>query len=250
MPRLPRCKSKSGIYHIMLRGINQQVIFEEKEDYERFIQTIKKYKLVSGYRIYGYCLMSNHIHLLLKVEKEQLDVMLKRIAGSYVYWYNLKYYRKGHLFQDRFRSEAVDDERYFLTVLRYIHQNPIKAGVVKDLQEYQYSSYVAYIDGMCDLVDIDYAYSLIPKDDFARFNNEVSDDKCLDIEEQRFRINDDDAKRIIKEISNCESSAEIQALDMNMRDRCIRECKKRGLSIRQISRLTGISFAIVRKIQI
>ena len=69
MPRLPRQKSDSGIYHIMLRGINQQVIFEDDEDYFKFIETLENYKVVSGYKVFAYCLMSNHIHILIKVLK-------------------------------------------------------------------------------------------------------------------------------------------------------------------------------------
>ena len=154
MPRAPRLKSQSGIYHIMLRGINQQVIFEDEEDYFKFIETLKDYKAVSGYNVFAYCLMSNHIHILLQVCKEDLDVIMKRIAGSYVYWYNWKYYRKGHLFQDRFKSEPIEDDEYFLTVLRYIHQNPIKAGIVEKLDEYVYSSYNEYMkDSVSNLLE-------------------------------------------------------------------------------------------------
>ena len=120
MPRQARRKSKSGIYHVMLRGINKQVIFEDEEDSLKFLETLKNYKAISGYKIFAYCLMSNHIHLLLKVEKENLDLIIKRIAGSYVYWYNWKYHRSGHLFQDRFKSEPVEDDMYFLTVIRYM----------------------------------------------------------------------------------------------------------------------------------
>lgn len=110
----------------MLRGINGQIIFEEDYDKKKFIETIKTYKAISGYKIFAYCLMSNHIHLLIKVEIEDLDLIIKRIAGSYVYWYNWKYKRTGHLFQDRYKSEPVEDDEYFLTVVRYIHQNPMK----------------------------------------------------------------------------------------------------------------------------
>ena len=89
MPRQARKRSKSGIYHIMLRGINKQIIFEEAEDYQRFLDTVKKYKIVSGYTIYAYCLMNNHVHILLKVGQEDLDLIIKRIAGSYVYCRNV-----------------------------------------------------------------------------------------------------------------------------------------------------------------
>ena len=248
MPRLPRQKSDSGIYHIMLRGINQQVIFEDDEDYFKFVATLENYKAVSGYKVFAYCLMSNHIHILIKVEKEDLDLIMKRIAGSYVYWYNWKYYRKGHLFQDRFKSEPIEDDSYFLTVLRYIHQNPVKAGIVKSIDDYRFSSYNDYIDEDIDIVDSDFAFSLIKKDEFIAFNNEKNDDVCLDIDPKEFRINDSDARKIIRKISKCDNATEFQELSQEKRDRYIRKLKERGLSIRQISRLTGVSFAIVRKV--
>jgi putative transposase len=134
MPRNARKKSESAIYHIMLRGINKQTIFEDDEDKEKFIQTS------CGYNLYVYCLMSNHVHFLLKTNKEPLEKIMKRIGASYVYWYNWKYERIGHLFKDRFRSEPVEDDAYFLTVLRYIHQNPLKAGFVQDIAKYRYKS--------------------------------------------------------------------------------------------------------------
>jgi len=86
MPRKARTKSTSGIYHIMMRGINRQVIFKGEEDYSKFIHTLKRYKGQCGYEIYAYCLMSNHIHLLIKAEKEPLEQVMRRLCGSYVYW--------------------------------------------------------------------------------------------------------------------------------------------------------------------
>ena len=249
MPRLPRQKSESGIYHIMLRGINQQVIFEDDEDYIKFIETLKDYKAVSEYKVFAYCLMSNHIHILLKVEKEDLDLIMKRLAGSYVYWYNWKYYRKGHLFQDRCHSEPVENDSYFLTVLRYIHQNPVKAGLVKNVDEYKHSSYNDYINKNGTLIDYEFAFSLIKKDEFIKFNKESNDDYCLDIDEQKFRLSDNDAKILIEKISKCKTSIEFQNLSIEKRNTYIKNLKDNGLSIRQICRLTGISFSIVRKIQ-
>lgn len=108
MPRQARERSRSGIYHIMLRGINRQNIFEEDEDRQRFIETLKYYKAISGYRLYGYCLMNNHIHLLMGENGESMSLGIKRISSSYVYWYNQKYNRCGHLFQERFKSDSRD----------------------------------------------------------------------------------------------------------------------------------------------
>lgn len=145
MPRCARRKSESGIFHIILRGINKQNIFEDDEDREKFTETIKRYKEVSKYEIYSYCLMTNHIHLLLKETDEEISKAMKRICSSFVYWYNWKYERCGHLFQERYKSEAVETDTYLLTVLRYIHQNPVKAGLTKTSQEYNWSSYNDYI---------------------------------------------------------------------------------------------------------
>ena len=233
----------------MLRCINQQAIFEDEEDSAKFIETIRLYKAISGYKLFAYCLMGNHLHLLLKIEEDDLSLALKRISSSYVYWYNRKYYRRGHLFQDRFKSEPVEDDAYFLTVLRYIHQNPIKAGIVKNIGEYSFSSYNDYIIEERGLVDIDFVLEIIAKEDFAKFNNEKNDDICLDYDEKDFRLSDADAKAIIQKISKCKNTAEFQSLEMRQRDKYIRSLKGKGLSIRQISRLAGISKGIVEKIR-
>lgn len=136
MARVAREKSSTGIYHVTLRGINRQIIFEDDEDYQKFLWTITDTKGKSGYEIYAYCLMSNHIHLLLKETREELGIVFRRIGASYVHWYNWKYKRRGHLFQARYKSEVVETDSYFLTVLRYIHQNPYKADIVKNIADY------------------------------------------------------------------------------------------------------------------
>ena len=246
MPRQARRKSESGIYHVMLRGINKQVIFEDEEDSLKFLETLKNYKAISGYKIFAYCLMSNHIHLLLKVDKENLDLIIKRIASSYVYWYNWKYHRSGHLFQDRFKSEPVEDDVYFLTVIRYIHQNPIKAGLSKSIDEYKFSSYNEYINKPF-VVDIDFCLGIVDKEQFVEFNNEYNQNICLEIEEDNFRLTDDEAREVIRKISKCKTITEFQNLSLDKRDKYLKALRNQGLSIRQISRLTGIGFNIVRK---
>ncbi len=114
MARAAREKSNSGIYHIMIRGINKQLILEDNEDNQKLLEVLKECKVLSEYKIYAYCFMGNHIHLLLKVEKENLEQIFKRIGARYVYYYNWKYKRSGHLFQDRFKSEPIDDDSYLL----------------------------------------------------------------------------------------------------------------------------------------
>jgi putative transposase len=163
MPREARRKSKSIIYHIMIRGINQQNIFADDEDNEKFINILNAYRKKIEYEIYAYCLMGNHVHLLIKEGKEALSNTMKRIGTSYVYWYNWQYSRKGHLFQDRYKSEAVEDDAYFLTVLRYIHQNPVKARLTNNIESYKWSSYQEYTT-KTKIVNVDFALAMFDED--------------------------------------------------------------------------------------
>ncbi len=232
----------------MLRGVNNQQIFEEQEDYEKFLLILNVCKDICKFKIYAYCLMGNHIHLLLQETKEPIELIIKRLATRFVYWYNIKYQRVGHLFQDRFRSEPVDDERYFLAVLRYIHQNPVKAGICQKVVDYPYSSYNEFLKKQ-HLIDTDFVFEIIHKDDFAQYNNEKNNDNFLDGEHKpKLKVTDERAKKIIEKYSKCNSITQFQALDKNVRDKCLKLFKEKGLSIRQISRLTGMSYYLVQKV--
>ena len=250
MARQARKKSATGIYHIIMRGINRQNIFEDQADYIRFIQTLRQYKEISGYQIYAYCLMGNHVHLLLKVGEEPLGQVMRRICGSFVYWYNQKYQRIGNLFQDRFKSEPIENDSYFLTVLRYIHQNPLKAGLVTNIEDYQWSSIGNYISKE-QFVDTKFALQIFDADpkkavkSFIQFCKTVSDDHCLEIEDKH-QILDTEAIDLIKNVCQVKDASDIQKLDKAMRNEYLRQLKEEyHLSIRQIERLTGINRGIL-----
>ena len=252
MPRKARKKSESGVYHIIMRGINRQSIFEDEEDFVKFFQTIQHYKEQSGYEIYAYCLMGNHVHLLLKMGQEPLEQVMRRICGSYVYWYNQKYQRIGNLFQDRFKSEPVEDDTYFLIVQRYIHQNPIKAGLVRSAEQYKWSSFNEYVN-KTTVVDTNFTLEIFNSDkekaikNFIHYNNEANDDVCLEMEEKH-RITDEEARNIIKKVCKVNNASDMQRLDILTRNRYLKELKEEySLSIRQIERLTGINRGIVLK---
>lgn len=251
MTRTARRKSETGIYHIILRGINRQTIFEDKDDYTKFLSTLVRYQKVSGYVIYAYCLMGNHIHLLLKEGKESLSIAIRRIGASFVYWYNWKYERYGHLFQDRYKSETVENDQYLLTVLRYIHQNPLKAGLVTNVADCKWSSYGEYV-GIPRIIDADFVLSLFSHsrekaiDGFIGFHDTVEGDTCLDIDEKR-KVRDEQAQEIIKGICQIRSCTKVQSFDPDKRNHYLKVLKEEGLSTRQIARLTGISRGIVLK---
>lgn len=252
MPRLPRKRSKSGIYHIIMRGINRQTIFEDNEDCYRFVYILKRYRLISGFHLYVYCLMGNHVHIVLKEGKEPLEFILRRICSSYVYWYNKKYQRIGYLFQDRFASEVIESDEYFLTAIRYIFQNPVKVGLSSTVKDYKWNNYNEFnsasnnedINFVLDLVDVNRERAVISFIDYINMPNEYI---CLDINEKYF-IADAEALKIVKEVFQVDTIADFQKLDRKIRNEHIKELKNNhNLSIRQIERLTGINRGIVER---
>lgn len=250
MPRQARKESEIGTYHIMLRGINKQNIFEDNADRQRFINTLKVYKEKSEYELYAYCLMSNHIHLLLKEGTEPISLIIKRISSSYVYWYNQKYERCGHLFQERYKSEPVNDEGYFLTVLRYIHQNPVMAGIISDISNYKWSSYYDYIgkENIADTTDVLKMFSEEKNQAvqlFKEYSMEYNEDNFL--EQKQVRITDDELHKLILGKYNLEIGT-LHLLGRQQKNEILRELRKlKGVSIRQIVRITGISKSLVEK---
>ncbi|AKL96519.1 transposase [Clostridium aceticum] len=253
MPRTARKKSETGIYHIILRGINRQSIFEDNEDREKLLQTMIRYKEKCRYSIYAYCFMDNHFHLLLKEGEEPLEQIMRRISGSYVYWYNKKYERIGNLFQDRFKSEPVETDSYFLTVIRYIHQNPIKAGITRKIKDYKWSSYSEYLERK-KIIDREYVLKNFAEDKvvalelFMKFNNECSDDKCLEIEEKKKKISDDELRQMIKSQFKVEAWT-LQNEPKEKKQIILKKALEiEGISTRQLARVTGISANTIWKL--
>ena len=252
MPRKARIKSETGIYHLICRGINKQNIFEDEEDKQRFLETLAHYKSLSGYSLYGYCLMDNHIHLLIKENKESVDQVIKRISSSYVYWYNQKYQRCGHLFQERYKSEVVETDAYFLMALRYIHQNPVKAGITQSASEYLWSSYHNYV-GIEGITDIEFALETFSSDKtvatklFIEYTNENNADECLDCREKVI-VSDQEIMKYLSEMG-ITTISQLQRLNKEQRDNVIRKIKEKdGITIRQLARITGISKSVIDRL--
>ena len=248
----------------MMRGINHQNIFEDQEDYYQFLITLdmmaQSYEpdgTPSGrnYILYAYCLMSNHIHLLIREREDTIGMAIKRIASSYVYYYNHKYSRDGHLFRERFKSEPVNDMAYFVTLLRYIHQNPLKAGMVKEVKDYEFSSWHEYNDkdgSLSPLCDTQTVLNRIPYNELDELVNEpMSDDvACLDIEDaQKGRPSDDQVMSLIKEKTGATNSSAFQQLPDEIRSSVLIELKERKASLRQLERLTGIGQSLIYRLR-
>lgn len=244
--RKPRTKSNNGIYHIILRGINRQSIFEDDEDRLKLMDVLAKYKELIQCRFFAYCLMDNHVHILVQEIQEPISMMIQRVSSSYVIWYNDKHDRCGHLFQERFKSEAVETDSYFLTVLRYIHQNPIKAKIANNIADYKWSSYIEYSDRK-KIVDTDYALNIFSdKHDeavgrFVQFSKEPNGDICLEIQKNKVNVSDDDLRQLIKQQFSIDA-IKISNKMKEQQNEILRVIKAiDGTSIRQIARITGLS---------
>jgi putative transposase len=257
MPRHARRKSKTGVYHVIVRGANKQEIFHDDFDRIKYLDLLQKYKSESGFRMYAWCLMGNHVHLLLKEGSEDISLVMKRVGVSYAFYYNFKYNTTGHLFQDRFKSENVENRMYFLTVTRYIHQNPIKAGIASRPQEWKWSSCLGYYGKTVyppTLLDPHYLFSMfsphpsIAQTEFKEFNERNNDDQCLDAGSVR-RLTDNEAR---VEIMKCLGSYEIpqvKSLSREERNTILRNIKGiQGLSQRQAARILGVSPSLLFKV--
>lgn len=242
MPRKPRERSATGIYHIMLRGIDKREIFISDKDNERFLGSIVKAMEVGKFRLYGYCLMKNHAHLLIEEIEEDIGTSIQRITCSYVQWHNAKYARVGHLFQNRFRSEPVLTEGYLLRVLRYIHNNPVKANMCNRLSDYKWSSYNDYINsyiGKNSFIYTDmYKEFFQTRQSFEDYMNEENDDECLEYEELK-KYTDEELAHKIKHFYHLTSE--------NITDTINSIYKDTGVSIRQLSRVLGVGKYVVEK---
>ncbi|MGI6358716.1 MAG: REP-associated tyrosine transposase, partial [Bacillota bacterium] len=163
MARTARTRSSTGIYHVVVRGVNRQDIFLEDEDRWFYLNNLRQLRSEEKCSLYGYCLMSNHVHLLVREQQPNaVSKLMHRLGTIFAQWYNLKYDRVGHVFQDRYHSSPVEDDDYLLTVLHYIHQNPVKAQLVERCGSFPFSSYHAYAlaKDPFGIADIDLAVGL------------------------------------------------------------------------------------------
>ena len=239
MSRKPRIHSSTGVYHVMMRGSNKQQIFYEEDDQAHLLQVLEEVKAAVPYHLYAYCLMGNHIHLLIQAESAILPTLFKKIGATYVSWYNRKYERIGHLFQGRFRSEPVEDEHYFLAVLRYILRNPVAAGLCSKPEDYWFSSMLDYTGERNGITETAAALTLSSREELIAFIKQENPDQFLEMPSTvEYRISDKDALALIRE----EFPGGIpSAINEESFSKSIRNLLCHHISIRQLSRLTGLS---------
>lgn len=251
----------------MLRGINKQDIFFDKQDYLKFTKIIINSKKFFSYNLYSYVIMPNHVHLEIKDNKNNLSKIMQYIQISYASYFNKKYNRTGHLFQDRYRSKPVESNEYVIKLMRYIHQNPVAAAICK-IEEYEWSSYNKYLNNadIDDIVDTEDILSIIEeyygteenyKDEqktikqFIEFNKKninIKTSKEFLEYEIRNKLSDKELIEFIYKELNIDNIQDIQKYNTNLRNNIIRKIKKiAGCSNKQIARVLGINQRVVEK---
>jgi len=265
MARRPRAKAESGIYHVILRGINKQDVFLEEYDFKTMQRSLLEAQVEraptgevlhnKNCTYYAYCILHNHMHLLIREGKMNLSEVMKRIQNRFVRLYNDKYERLGHLFQDRFVSEPVDDVAYFFQLIRYIHRNPVKAMEATVPEGYEYSSWREYLLSseqsssertftlpgfmLCD------THSVIKRfgdKSIVEWVNMDIDDKCMDMDTIAWKVSDATAWEILKELSDTDSVEEFKQLSKEWQLHYIQQLLEHSVSLNQASRLSSLTY--------
>jgi len=260
LPRIARRISKTNIYHVMLRGNERKNIFADAEDKAKFIDIIFHKKNDNGFCLYAYCVMYNHVHLVIKELEEPISRIMKRIGTCYASYFNKKYNRVGHVFQDRYKSEPIENERYLLAAIRYVHNNPVKAGICK-IQEYRWSSYRFYTQEIKDreeLVEDEEILSCFSEDRnraiilFKEFSNQGSNDDFMDMEDDLL-----DEEGTLEYINSYLVKNNMQLEYLNQReykrerDNLVNELiEKSRLSLRKIAEILELNRETVRRISV
>jgi putative transposase len=250
MPRRARQVAGSGIYHVMLRGVNRDVIFLEDEDRERFLFALKAAKDASECKALAYCLMDNHVHLVLRSGIEPIGSTVRRFGVRYAGWFNRKYDRVGHLFQDRFKSVPVDEDAHFITLMRYVWNNPVEAGLVEQPEEYRWSSR-RFFGGSSSLIDTDELDRLLPDDVLAGRTGVVltpwEDPRRRG---PRARYSDAQAAGFLEQACGAHTPESFSSLDVETQQRVIHALRTRSVPFAQLAKLTGLSNSALKRMHV
>ena len=187
MARHSRLLSNDNIYHIVLKGINGNTLFYDDKDFGSFIKHFKEACTNYNIDIIAFCLMTNHVHFILRFDNNNMADMFKSFGAKYVPKYNAYHSRTGPLFNGRYYSSPINDDEYLFAALRYIHYNPVNAGICNSPDEYKWSSYNEYVTHSGEITNRDYLENIINDDEF-RMIHTLNDEALLSIFVENSRV--------------------------------------------------------------
>lgn len=164
MPRPPRIHFPGALFHVMSRGVGGMQIFHDPMDYQRFMKDLREVKRELPFLLYAYCLMPNHIHLLIEVDRFPLGAVMQRLLTRYSQWFMAKHEHRGHLLQGRYKALVCSKDNYLLQLVRYIHLNPVRAGLASSSAGWPWSGDRDYQNAISDVVDVAFPLSVFSPD--------------------------------------------------------------------------------------
>ena len=242
MPRKPRVRAETGFYHVIFRGNGKQLLFEGDNDRMHFLGMLRDKTRADGISVIAWCLMDNHVHLLLDDPLNALSHAMHALATAYARYFNDSSGHVGAVFQGRFTSVPIKDERQLLQAVRYIHDNPEKAGMAP-ARKYPWSSYREYVSG-ASLVDDKAVLGALGGreqfEDFCRSEQFVGYYVRLGK-----RVSDGEALLAARDVLDGRDPMELKGLSRPERDDALRALRHVGLTIKQVERLTGIGASTI-----
>jgi REP element-mobilizing transposase RayT len=160
MARKPRIHYENAIYHVIVRGNNREAVFTSDEQKRKYLSMLADYKRRYDFELCAYVIMNNHAHLLIKVKSLPLAKIMQGLQQRYTQYYNHHFHRTGHVFEQRYKAFLCTNDSYLITLLCYIHQNPVRAKI-KEAFDYRWSSHQAYYTGLSGFVDIDFILDIL-----------------------------------------------------------------------------------------
>ncbi|WP_297034755.1 transposase [uncultured Enorma sp.] len=238
-----RSRAESGFYHVMLRGNGRQLIFEDDADRREFLSCLDNAIEREGVSLIAWCLMDNHVHLIIDDPHDRLSTVMYRIGMKYAMYFNNRHQREGHLFEGRFKSSPIESDEYLVQAVRYVLNNPVAAGI-STLEDYRWSSYAEYCGerGLTNTKPILDMFSSV--EDFVSFCREAA--PVFDGKLEFDNVPDQLVKEVATNIAiqlGCTDLSKIKALSLKRRGAIVRALRDAGLTVNQISRLIGISSA-------
>ena len=256
MTRSQREASSSDIYHVIVRGAGRRLLFEDDEDRRFFAERLFAYagRAEGGADLLAWCLMENHVHMLLRAPLEALESLMRSLNTSFARYYNGRHGHVGPVFQGRYKSIPMETDAQLLETVRYIHHNPQAANVC-GYRDYGWSSFKFYLEEHPCLEANTVLDMLGGAKAFTAFHDDVADDQELMefatysgiFSSKRRAVSDGDAVEMAKELCGDEFANSIAAAPKEERDAMIGRLRGMGLSVRQIERLTGIGRGIIQK---
>lgn len=166
MARKPRIEYEGALYHVLTRGNQKQKIFKDQKDFIKYLKILSDYKNQYDFYLYAFILMNNHTHLLIETKKTPLSKIMQGINQRYTVFFNKKYSTVGHLFQGRYKTILCERDSYLLSLIKYIHLNPVRAKILQGPKSYKWSSHHSYIgkDSNKDIVDTDLVLRMFSND--------------------------------------------------------------------------------------